>query len=68
MAVGGCTTDWYLEQLIQYKWLREHVKNATGIEMQIGDVDEIPPAWLDAILTLEIDVPAKKSMIDKNKR
>jgi len=65
--VGGKTTDWYLAQLLEHKRLSKYIHDATGIDVALGEINEIPGAWLDAILAIEIDVPRKKAIIDKNK-
>jgi hypothetical protein len=44
------------------------IYDATGLQIGLGDLDHIPPDWLDAIFALQVEVPRKKMIIDRVKQ
>ena len=64
LAAGGKTDDYYLACIIKAR----HVFDATGNAVLPWEVDDIPIDWMDSIISLQVDVPAKMERINKVKR
>ena len=63
LASGGGTDDEYLSRIIK----AQHIYHATGKAIYPWEVDDYPSDWLDAILSLQVDVPRKSARINKVK-
>lgn len=68
LASGGRTDDWYLQRIIEFRTLRPLVYAATGYEITIDQMNDIPEAWMDAILAYEIDLKEKIAMVEKTRK
>lgn len=64
LAAGGKTDDDYLSCIIKAR----HFYEATGKAVYPWEVDDLPIDWMDAVIALQIDVPAKTERINKVKR
>ncbi len=64
LASGGKTNDWYLTRILDFRYLRPLIYDATGYEITIGDLDEIPDSWLDAVIAFEVTLKEKMSLVN----
>lgn len=64
LASGGKTNDWYLQRILDFRYLRPLIYDATGYEITIGDLDEIPDSWLDAVIAFEVTLKEKMSLVN----
>lgn len=63
LASGGKTNDWYLQRILDFRYLRPLILDATGYEITISDLDDIPDTWLDAVIAFEITLKEKMNIV-----
>ena len=63
LASGGKTNDWYLQRILDFRYLRPLIYDATGYEITISDLDDIPDTWLDAVIAFEITLKEKMNVV-----
>ena len=63
LASGGKTNDWYLSRILDLRYRRPLINDATGYEITISDLDDIPDTWLDAVIAFEITLKEKMNIV-----